>query len=116
MRRIIRQERFPWTPLQQNYRGISTYNSVMNGNIKEFVKTCYPEFCYLDRNRYTFWQMADDNVFGAFMGVRYLMSKNPELDSSKYELISRFGKICLYRNKEEGSVASFMRIRSQKKA
>lgn len=41
------------------------------------------------------------------MGVRYLMSKNPELDSSKYELISRFGKICLYRNKEEGSVARF---------
>ena len=93
--------------LAQNYRGISTYNSVMNGNIKEFVKTCYPEFCYLDRNRYTFWQMADDNVFGAFMGVRYFMSKNSELDSSKYELIGRFGKICLYRNKEEGSVARF---------
>lgn len=93
--------------LAQNYRGISTYNSVMNGNVKEFVKTCYPEFCYLDRNRYTFWQMADNNVFGAFMGVRYLLSKNPELDSSKYEFISQFGEIYLYRNKEEGNVARF---------
>lgn len=27
----------------QGYRGISTYNSVMNGNVKEFVETCYPE-------------------------------------------------------------------------
>lgn len=93
--------------LAQNYRGISTYNSVMNGNVKEFVKTCYPEFCYLDHNRYTFWQMADNNVFGAFMGVRYLLSKNPELDSSKYELVSQFGEIYLYRNKEEGNVARF---------
>ena len=41
------------------------------------------------------------------MGVRYLLSKNPELDSSKYELISQFGEIYLYRNKEEGNVARF---------
>lgn len=93
--------------LAQNYRGISTYNSVMNGNVKEFVKTCYPEFLYLDRNRYTFWQMADDNVFGAFMGVRYLLSKSGELDSSKYELIGQFGTVYLYRNREEGNVARF---------
>ena len=93
--------------LAQNYRGISTYNSVMNGNVKEFVKTCYPEFCYLDRNRYTFWQMADDNVFGAFMGVRYLLSKSGELDSSKYELLGQFGTVYLYRNREEGNVARF---------
>lgn len=93
--------------LAQNYRGISTYNSVMNGKVKEFVNICYPEFCYLDKNRYTFWQMADNNVFGAFMGVRYLLSKSGEQDSGKYERIGRFGEIYLYRNREEGNVARF---------
>lgn len=93
--------------LAQNYQGISTYNSVMNGNVKEFVNTCYPEFCYLDRNRYTFWQIADDNVFGSFMGVRYLLSKDGKLDDSKYEFIKQFGSVYLYRNKQEGNTAWF---------
>ena len=78
-----------------------------DGNVKEFVNTCYPEFCYLDRNRYTFWQIADDNVFGSFMGVRYLLSKDGKLDDSKYEFIKQFGSVYLYRNKQEGNTARF---------
>ena len=91
----------------QGYRGISTYNSVMNGNVKEFVETCYPEFWYMDKNRYTFWPIAQDNFFAAFMGVRYLLSKNPDLDNSRYELLQQFGKIYLYRNIKEAEVARF---------
>ena len=91
----------------QGYRGISTYNSVMNGNVKEFVKTCYPEFLYMDQNRYTFWPIADDTFFASFMGVRYLLSRNADLDSSSYELIQQFGDIYLYRNVKEADVARF---------
>lgn len=91
----------------QGYRGISTYNSVMNGNVKEFVETCYPEFWYMDKNRYTFWPIAQDNFFASFMGVRYLLSKNPDLDSSRYELLQQFGKIYLYRNVKDAEVARF---------
>lgn len=93
--------------LAQGYRGISTYNSVMNGNVKEFVKTCYPEFWYMDKNRYTFWPIAQDNFFASFMGVRYLLSENPKLDNSKYELLKQFGDIYLYRNVKEADVARF---------
>ena len=91
----------------QGYRGISTYNSVMNGNVKEFVETCYPEFWYMDKNRYTFWPIAEDNFFASFMGVRYLLSKSPELDNSRYELLKQFGKIYLYRNVKNAEVARF---------
>ncbi len=91
----------------QGYRGISTYNSVMNGNVREFVETCYPEFWYMDKNRYTFWPIAQDNFFASFMGVRYLLSKKPDLDNSRYELLQQFGKIYLYRNVKEAEVARF---------
>ena len=93
--------------LAQGYRGISTYNSVLNGNLKNFVDVCYPELYYLDQNRYAFWPNAEDNFLAAFTGVRYLISRSSELDSSKYELIRQFGNIYLYRNVKEADVARF---------
>lgn len=94
--------------LAQGYRGISTYNSVLNGNLKNFVDVCYPELYYMDQNRYAFWPNANDNFLAAFTGVRYLISQNSKLDSSKYELIRKFGdNIYLYRNIRESDVARF---------
>lgn len=91
----------------QGYRGISSYNSIMNGNVKEFVGTCYPELWYMDHNRYTFWQDAQDNVLAAFTGIRYLLSRNADLDSSKYEQIGQFGDIYLYKNTKQAEMARF---------
>lgn len=93
--------------LAQGYRGISTYNSIMNGNVKEFVQICYPEFLYLDQNRYTFWQIAQEYEFAAFTGVRYLLSRSAELDEDQYERIGQFGDIYLYKNKKQADVARF---------
>ena len=93
--------------LAQGYRGISTYNSVLNGNLKEFVDVCYPELYYMDQNRYAFWPNAEDNFLAAFTGVRYLLSKSGDLDSSKYELMQQFGGIYLYRNVQEAAIARF---------
>ena len=91
----------------QNYRGISTYNSVMNGNLKEFVDTCYPELYCGDQNKLAYWKVADDNWLGAFLGVRYLLSRDKNLDSSKYKLVQQFAGIYLYENVEKASVAGF---------
>ncbi len=93
--------------LVQGYRGISTYNSVLNGNLKEFVDVCYPELYYMDQNRYAFWPNAEDNFLAAFTGVRYLISKSGDLDRSKYELIQQFNGIYLYRNIQEADTARF---------
>ena len=91
----------------QGYRGVSTYNSVMNGSVKEFVNTCYPEFLYMDRNRYTFWPIAQDTFFASFMGVRYLISEKPDLDDTKYKYLRQFGQLFLYKNVKEADVARF---------
>lgn len=93
--------------LAQEYRGISTYNSVMNGNIREFVDTCYPELYYLDKNHYVFWPNAEDHWFAAFTGIRYLVSRESDLDSSKYRLLKQFDNIYLYENVLEADIARF---------
>lgn len=91
----------------QGYRGISTYNSVMNSNLKDFIDTCIPSFYHADRNRCAFWDIADNNWFASFCGVRYLLSKDGNLDSSKYTRIKQFRNIYLYKNVRESDVARF---------
>lgn len=93
--------------LLQGYRGISTYNSVMNKNISEFVDTCYPEMHYPNEDHYVFWKNADDNWFASFTGIRYLISRNPDLDSSKYRFVKKFTNLYLYENVLETDMARF---------
>ncbi|MDO4272827.1 MAG: YfhO family protein [Eubacteriales bacterium] len=98
---------FAMDSLAQGYRGISTYNSVMNKNMKDFVDVCYPELYYKDHNHYAFWDNGEDNWFAAFTGVRYLISGNKELDPSKYRMVKQFGGIYLYENVLESNTAKF---------
>lgn len=98
---------FSMDSLAQGYRGISTYNSVMNKYIKAFVDMCYPELYYKDQNHYAFWDNAQDNWFAAFAGIRYLLSMDGNLDSEKYKLVNQFGDIYLYKNVMEAEMAQF---------
>ncbi|MDO5134832.1 MAG: YfhO family protein [Eubacteriales bacterium] len=91
----------------QGYRGISTYNSVMNGNVKDFVSTCCPSLYYSDRNRYVFWDNAENNWLAAFTGVRYLLSRSGELDPEKYTLLQQFGSVYLYENARGSQMVRF---------
>lgn len=91
----------------QGYRGISTYNSVMNGNVKEFVKTCYPELFFADHNHYTFWNNVDDNWLAAFLGVKYILSGNGEPDETKYKLLDQVGSLYIHENVLDAQTAHF---------
>lgn len=91
----------------QGYRGISTYNSVMNGNVKEFVKTCYPELFFADHNHYTFWNNVDDNWLAAFLGVKYILSGNGEPDETKYKLLDQVGSLYIHVNVLDAQTAHF---------
>lgn len=93
--------------LAQGYRGISTYNSVMNGNVKEFVDVCWPGLYYADKNRYTFWDNAKNNRMASFAGIRYLLSRDGSLSPKRYRLVKQFGSIYLYENTLESDVARF---------
>lgn len=91
----------------QGYRGISTYNSVMNGNVKEFVETCYPELFFADHNHYTFWNNVDDNWLAAFLGVKYILSGNGEPDETKYKLLAQVGSLYIHENVLDAQTAHF---------
>ena len=94
----------------QGYRGISTYNSVMNGNIKDFVKICYPELFFADHNHYTFWNNIDDNWLAAFLGIKYILSGNEDPDESKYKLLDRVGSLYIHENVLDAETAHFYSI------
>ena len=91
----------------QGYRGISTYNSVMNGNVKDFVETCYPELFFADHNHYTFWNNVEDNWLAAFLGVKYILSGNGEPDETKYKLLDRVGSLYIHENVLDAQTAHF---------
>lgn len=91
----------------QGYYGVSTYNSTMNKYMKDFIKTCYPELFLYDENHVAFWPVAEDHEMASYMGVRYLLSKNPDLDADKYTLLKQFGEIFVYENIIETDMARF---------
>ena len=93
--------------LGQYYRGISTYNSTENKNILEFADKLLPNLYYVNNTHLNFRQIAGDTGYAALLGIKYLVSKNPALQDSHYELIRQFGSLCLYKNREYSSFAKF---------
>ena len=91
----------------QGYRGISTYNSVMNGYVKEFVETCYPELFFADHNHYTFWNHVDDNWLAAFLGIRYILSGNGNPDGTSWKLQDQVGSLFIHENTLDAETAHF---------
>lgn len=90
----------------QGYYGVSTYNSTINGNLVRFMELCRPQIWYLDRNHYRYSNVALDADFGAFLGVRYLLSKGNEVPEG-YSYVRSFGEILLYKCDQEASPARF---------
>lgn len=90
----------------QGYDGISTYNSVMNGYVKEFVETCCPELFYADKNHYTFWDNAEDNHLAAFLGIKYLLS-GKEVPVEGWKLLDRVSGLYIHENQLETGTAHF---------
>ena len=84
--------------LAQGYYGVTSYNSTQNKNIKEFVDTCFPQMYYLDINHYNFTGNVQNNEMAAFLGIRYVLSKDGTLDSDRYTKIGQFGEVYVYEN------------------
>lgn len=93
--------------LSQGYYGISTYNSTLNKNVKEFLDTCCVDLYAADRAHVQFWEDVEDNHLAAYFGVKYLLSKNPELNEKNYKLLKQFGDVYVYENMKDANVAKF---------
>ncbi|MDO4649053.1 MAG: YfhO family protein [Eubacteriales bacterium] len=93
--------------LAQNYRGLTSYNSVQNKNIIDFIDVVIPEVHYPDKNHFLFAKVMDDNELASFLGVRYLMSYRSDLDDYGYDLIGTYEPMYLYRNEKQTDFAHF---------
>lgn len=93
--------------LIQGYRGVSSYNSVMNGYVSRFFDSFCPEIYQQDHARTAFWAIADNTAAASILGVKYLLSEKENLDTRDYIFIRKFGEIYLYKNARETSMARF---------
>lgn len=90
----------------QGYNGISSYNSVINGHVKEFVETFCPELFFADQNHYTFWNNVEENRLAAFLGIRYLLS-GQETPQEGWKLLDRVGSLYIHENEAQAGTAHF---------
>lgn len=91
--------------LVQYYRGISTYNSMQNGNILDFVHTYIPQLFFANFNYFRYSQMAMDGELDEFLGIKYLLSKDEA--PQNYELVQEFGTVKLYQARKDVSLGRF---------
>ena len=93
--------------LAQNYRGISTYNSTPNRNLEEFIKQVIPNFPIMAAHEYSFRQIGYYTEHGSLFGIKYLLSKQPDLQLDGYSLLNQFGDIYVYQNEHVSTMARF---------
>ena len=92
--------------LAQDYSSISTYNSMQNGNVKEFVFNSAPGLLFDGLNYYCYSEHPEDGELPVFLGVRYLLSKDDQVPDT-YEFVRSFGTISVYQAKEYAGIVSF---------
>ena len=93
--------------LAQGYRGLTSYNSVQNAYLIDFVDTYCPEIHYPDRNHFLFAGIMQDAAFDAAMGVRYVLSQGGIGDTEHFELVAEYGIIKVYKNRLDTGVARY---------
>lgn len=96
--------------MASDYRGISTYNSTQNKYIVNFVENLWPNLIWGDRSHYTFRQVFHDNTLLSLSGVKYVLSKNGDVQDPNYEMMEQFGDIYIYKNR---NAASFGKLFTQ---
>ena len=93
--------------LAQGYYGLTSYNSVQNAYVIDFVDTYCPEIHYPDRNHFIYAGIMRDTEFDAAMGVRYLISEGILSEADGFRTLGVYGDFYLYENLLGGSVGRF---------
>lgn len=84
--------------MAQNYNGVSTYNSVMNAGIKQYLQEFWPNLQIMDSNHYSFANAVTDNFQASISNIKYILSKKSDLQVPGYELWQQCGDIYIHRN------------------
>lgn len=94
----------------QNYRGMSTYNSTLNANVKEFYRLyCNPAVNFYGENSfwYSYMNISNDVLQSSLMGIRYILSNGKAYQNGIYDLVYENKKVSVYRNNASKSFGLF---------
>lgn len=94
----------------EGYHGISTYNSTLNGNVKEFYSMyCNPAVNFYAANSfwYSFLNVSNDITQNSVLGIRYILSDNTTYPIDKYSPIYKNEDVTVYQNKEAEAFGIF---------
>lgn len=89
----------------QDYHSISSYNSTMNRNILDYVRTYWPSLFYADGNHLLFSRAEDLGAGGnqpEFLGVRYILTTDRTAEISGYSYYKTFGTVTVLKNDDAG--------------
>ena len=89
------------------YNGVSSYNSTMNGNLQQFYQALLPNFQFLNFARITYRHIMHDDVYATLMGVKYVVSRDPDYSSDSYRFVKQFGSLYLFENEHNASLGHF---------
>ncbi len=93
--------------LAQNYMPVSTYNSSLNVNLREFVKKLWPNLNIADNAHFSYANAVYDSAQASLSHVKYILSRNAALNVDGYELLKQFGNIYVYRNRSTEALGKF---------
>lgn len=93
--------------LAQGYRGISTYNSTPNRYLEEFIELVIPNFPIMADHEYTFRQIGYYTEHSTLFGIKYLLSRDADLQLNGFTFLAQFGDISVYQNQNVDSIARF---------
>lgn len=94
--------------LAQDYRGISAYNSNQNAQIKEFVAQVWPQLNHeRDVNHIQFQNAIWDNAFASLTHVKYVLTKDANMNLEGYTKIHQEQDVYIYQNENTDSLGKF---------
>lgn len=92
----------------EGYYGVSTYNSVLNRNLKRFAKEICPEICTLGMDGYNdFKGIKNDVEVVSILGIKYILSYEKIEDIPQYKLIHSVNNLHVYENTVTQGIGSF---------
>ena len=93
--------------LAQGYSPVSSYNSMINGNLLEFAKQIWPGILFVDENHFYFQNVKQDVTKMSLLGVKYLLAREGDLDIPGFEMIQEFDRLFVYENQDNASIGKF---------
>jgi len=85
----------------QGYKGVSTYNSTLNSDVKEFFRLyCSPSINFYGED--SFWYSYMNNCYdvlqSSLLGIKYFLTNDSIYDNQYYDLVYQQNGINVYEN------------------